>query len=197
MAHSLASGNAAPLDGEYAPLLGSAADSGEAQTHLPASKGIAPALCGAQAVEGTAGLGPDAAPVPQVPPAALLGSKMAAQALANGTLAAAGEPGAGTRRLGLAACHGHSQALDGGHAEQWQRAALPPAPMVGASAASAATMLPSPASAPDLQQAQPLAPHGPGRLRSANGPVAVEVPGLDPHDPSVIVMQVCRSVAHT
>ena len=193
-AHSLASGDAAPLDGGLAPLLGSAADSSDAQALSPASKGIAAALCSAQAVEGAAGLGPGAVPVAQVPAAALLVSKLAAQALADGSHAPAGDPIVGTRRVGLAACHRHSQALDGGSAEQWQRAALPPAPPMGA---SAATMLPSPASAPDLQQARPLAPQAPRRLASANGPVAVEVPGLDPHDPSVVVMQVCRAVTRT
>ena len=196
-ADSLASDNAAPLNGESAPLLGSAADSSEAQAHLPASNGIAAALRSAQAVEGAAGLDPGAAPVPPVPAAALLVSKLAAQALANGKPAPAGEPVIGSRSLGLAACHRHSQALDGGDAEQWQRAVPPPEHPVGASAASPATMLPSPASAPDMQQARPLAPQGSRLLGTANGPVAVEVPGLDPRDPSVIVMQVCRAVTRT
>ena len=188
-AHSLASGNAAPLCGSAAPLPCSAGDSSEAQAHLPASNCIAAALCSVQAAQGAAGLGPEAVRMAPVPAAALLVSKLAAQALANGNHAPAGKPGVGTVTLGLAASYGHSQALDGGSAEQWQPAALPPATPVGAGAAPAAAMLPSPASAPDLQQARPLAPTQGPRL-SANGPVAVEVPGLDPHDPSVIVMQV-------
>ena len=198
VAHSLAKSNAAPLDGKSAPLLGIAADSSGAQakSDLPASNSIAAALCSVQVVEGAGGLGPGAVPGPQVPAAALLVSELAAQALANGNPASAGEAVVGARRMGLAACHRHSQALDGG-AEQWQRAALPPAPSLGASAASAATMLPSPASAPDLQQAQAPAPQGARLLGSANGPVAVAVPSLDQQDPSVIVMQVCRALTLT